>query len=247
MTAVKNATLIKEANPNSKVFILHRDLMAYGVDFENYYRKSMEQGVRYIRYDLEKPPEVTGNGRAEKVKVWHQLRGREVEFPVDMVVLTTPLIPPADNEELSKMLKVPLSEQGFFLEAHLKLMPVEFATDGIYLCGSARWPTDIAEGISQAYAAASKAAIPMRRGYVKPEAITSFVNEDICSGCGICVALCPYKAMELQIKDDKKVSHSITALCKGCGTCGAACPAGAITMNHFRDEEIVAQIGALFG
>ncbi len=245
MTAVKNATLIKESSPTSKVFILHRDLMAYGVEFENYYRKSMEQGVRYIRYDLEKPPEIMGNGKAEKVKVWHQLRGKEIELPVDMVVLTTPLIPRADNEELSKMLKVPLSEQGFFLEAHLKLMPVEFATDGIYLCGSARWPTDIAEGISQAYAAASKAAIPMRRGYVKPEAITSFVNEDICSGCGICVALCPYKAMELQTKDDKKLAHSITALCKGCGTCGAACPSSAITMNHFRDQEIIAQLEAV--
>jgi len=247
MTAVKNATLIKEANPASKVFILHRDLMAYGVEFESYYRKSMEQGVRFIRYDLEKPPQVIGNGKAEKVKVWHQLRGREMELPADMVVLTTPLVPRADNEEISRMLKVPLSEQGFFLEAHLKLMPVEFATDGIYLAGSARWPTDIAEGISQAYAAASKAAIPMRRGYVKPEAITSSVNEDICSGCGTCVALCPYKAMELQSRDDKKVAHSITALCKGCGTCGAACPSRAITMNHFRSEEIIAQIEALFG
>lgn len=247
MTAVKNATLIKENNPTSKVWLLHRDLMAYGVDFENYYRKSMEQGVRFIRYELEKPPQVIGNGKAEKVKVWHQLRGREVELPTDMVVLTTPLIPLADNEEISKMLKVPLSEQGFFLEAHLKLMPVEFATDGIYLCGSARWPTDIAEGVCQAYAAAAKAAIPMRRGYVKPEAITSSVTEDICSGCGICVALCPYSAMELQTKDDRKVAHSITALCKGCGTCGAACPSGAITMNHFRDVEIMAQIEALFG
>ncbi len=246
MTAIKNATLIKESNPKAKVWLLHRDLMAYGIDFENYYRKSMEQGVRFIRYDLEKPPQVVGNGRAEKVKVWHQLIAREIELPVDMVVLTTPLIPQANNEEISKMLKVPLSEQGFFLEAHLKLMPVEFATDGIYLCGSARWPTDITEGISQAYAAAGKAAVPMRAGYVKPEAITAVVNEDKCSGCGVCEPLCPYKAVELQSKDDKKVAHSITALCKGCGTCGAACPSGAITMNHFRDVEIMAQIEALF-
>ncbi|PIP48418.1 MAG: 4Fe-4S ferredoxin [Chloroflexi bacterium CG23_combo_of_CG06-09_8_20_14_all_45_10] len=245
MTAIKNASLIKENNHKAKVWILHRDLMTYGVDFESYYRKSMEQGVRFVRYDLEKPPQVIGNGKAEKVKVWHQLMGREVELPVDMVVLTTPLIPRADNEEISKMLKVPLSEQGFFLEAHLKLMPVEFATDGIYICGSARWPTDTVEGIAQAYAAAAKAAIPLRRGYVKPEAITSFVDEDMCSGCGICVPLCPYKAMELQGKNGKKVAHSITALCKGCGTCGAACPAGAITMNHFRDIEIMAQIEAL--
>ncbi len=246
MTAVKNATLIKESNPTSKVWLLHRDLMAYGVEFENYYRKSMEQGVRFIRYELEKPPRVIGNGKAEKVKVWHQLRGREVELPTDMVVLTTPLIPRADNEEISKMLKVPLSEQGFFLEAHLKLMPVEFATDGIYLCGSARWPTDIAEGVSQAYAAASKAAIPMRRGYVKPEAITALVDEDKCSGCWICEPLCPFRAIELQSRDGKRVSHVSEAVCKGCGTCGAACPSRAITMNHFRDVEILAQIEALF-
>ncbi len=247
MTAVKNATLIKQSSPEARVWVLHRDLMAYGVEFENYYRKSMEQGVRFIRYGLEKPPEIIGNGKAEKVKVWHQLRGREVELPADMVVLTTPLVPRGDNEEISKMLKVPLSEQGFFLEAHLKLMPVEFATDGIYICGSARWPTDVAGGISQAYAAAAKAAIPLRRGYVKPEAITALVDEDSCSGCGTCEPLCPFKAIELQSRDGKRVSHVAEAVCKGCGTCGAACPSGAITMNHFRDVEILAQIEALFG
>jgi len=245
MTAVKNATLIKKNNPGAKVWVLHRDVMAYGVEFEDYYRKSMEQGVRFIRYELEKPPEVMGNERVEKVKVWHQLMGREVELPADVVVLTTPLIPRTDAEGISRMLKVPLGEQGFFLEAHLKLMPVEFATDGIFICGSSRWPTDISEGVSQAYAAASKAAIPLRAGYVKPEAITSSVNEDICSGCGTCVNLCPYSAIELQSKDGKKVAHSITALCKGCGTCGAACPSGAISMNHFKDEQILAQIEAL--
>jgi heterodisulfide reductase subunit A len=244
MTAIKNASLIREANPKAKVWLLHRDIMAYGVDFENYYRKSMEEGVRFVRYDLGKPPQVIGNGKAEKVKVWHHLMGREVELPVDMVVLTTPLIPEADNEEISRMFKVPLSEQGFFLEAHLKLMPVEFATDGIYICGSARWPTDIVDGISQAYAAAAKAAAPMRRGYVKPEAITALVMEDKCSGCGTCEALCPYKAIELQSRDGTRVSHITEVLCKGCGTCGAACPSGAITMHHFTNEQILAQVEA---
>jgi len=247
MNAIKNASLIKELNPKAKVWILHRDLMTYGVDFENYYRGAMEQGVRFIRYSLERLPEVIGNGRVEKIRVYHELRKRELELPCDMLVLNTPLIPHEDNQEISKILKVSLDEFGFFLEAHLKLRPVEFAMDGIYICGSAKWPTDVTEGISQAYAAASKAAGPLRIGYVKPEAITSSVSEDICSGCGICVNLCPYSAMELQTKDDKKVAHSITALCKGCGTCGAACPSGAITMNHFRDVEIMAQIGALFG
>ena len=245
MTAIKNAILIKESNPKAKVWILHRDLMTYGVDFEDYYRRAMEQGVRFIRYSLERPPEVIGNRKVEKIRVYHELRRRELELPCDMLILTTPLIPHEDNQEISKMLKVSLDEFGFFLEAHLKLRPVEFAMDGIYICGSARWPTDVSEGISQAYAAASKAAGPLRTGYVKPEAITSSVNEDICSGCGMCVAACPFGAMELVSKEGKRVAQSTVAQCKGCGVCGATCPSGAITMNHFRNEEIMAQLEAL--
>ncbi len=247
MTAIKNAFLIKEANPKANVWILHRDIMAYGVDFESYYRRAMELGVRFIRYSLERPPEIIGDGKAERIKVYHELWRREIELPCDMLVLTTPLTPGEDNQDISKMLKVSLDEFGFFLEAHLKLRPVEFAMDGIYICGSARWPTDVAEGISQAYAAASKAAGPMRTGYIKAEAINALVDEDKCSGCGICELLCPFQAIELQTRDDKRVSHISEAVCKGCGTCGAACPSGAITMHHFTDEQILAQVEALFG
>jgi len=246
MTAIKNAFLIKESNPEAKVWILHRDLMTYGVDFETYYRKAMELGIRFIRYSLERPPEVIGDEKAEKIRVYHELWRREIELPCDMLVLTTPLIPAGDNRNLSKMLKVSLDEFGFFLEAHLKLRPVEFAMDGIYICGSARWPTDVTEGISQAYAAASKAAGPLRMGYVEAEAINAVVNEDECSGCGVCEVLCPFQAIELQPRDDKRVSHVNEALCKGCGTCGAACPSGAIAMHHFTDEQILAQVEALF-
>jgi heterodisulfide reductase subunit A len=246
MTAIKNAFLIKEANPKAKVWILHRDLMTYGVDFESYYRRAMELGVRFIRYSLERPPEVIGDGKAERIKVYHELWRREIELPCDMLVLTTPLIPGEDNQDISKMLKVSLDEFGFLLEAHLKLRPVEFAMDGIYICGSARWPTDVAEGVSQAYAAASKAAGPMRMGYVKAEAINALVDEDKCSGCGICELLCPFQAIELQPRDDKRVSHISEAVCKGCGTCGAACPSGAIIMHHFTDEQILAQVEALY-
>ena len=245
MTSIKNASLIKESNPKAKVWILHRDLMAYGVDFEDYYRESTEQGVRFIRYSLENPPEVIGNEKAKKIKVYHELRKRELELPCDILVLTTPLIPHEDNQEISRILKVSLDEFGFFLEAHLKLRPVEFAMDGIYICGSAKWPTHVSEGTSQAYAAASKAAGPLRTGYVKPEAITSSVNEDICSGCGMCVSICPFGAMELVSKDGKRVALTTVAQCKGCGTCGAICSSGAITMNHFRDREILAQVEAL--
>jgi heterodisulfide reductase subunit A len=247
MTAIKNAFLIKEANPKANVWILHRDIMAYGVDFESYYRRAMELGVRFVRYSLERPPEVIGEGKAERIKVYHELWRREIELPCDTLVLTTPLIPGEDNQDISRMLKVSLDEFGFLLEAHLKLRPVEFAMDGIYICGSARWPTDVPEGISQAYAAASKAAGPMGTGYIKAEAINALVDEDKCSGCGICELLCPFQAIELQPRDDKRVSHISEALCKGCGTCGAACPSGAITMHHFTDEQILAQVEALFG
>jgi heterodisulfide reductase subunit A len=246
MTAIKNAFLIKESNPKAKVWILHRDLMTYGVDFENYYRKAMELGVRFIRYSLERPPEVIGDKKVEKIKVYHELWRKEIELPCDTLVLTTPLIPAEDNQNISKMLKVSLDEFGFFLEAHLKLRPVEFAMDGIYICGSARWPTDVTEGISQAYAAAAKAAGPLRMGYVKAEAINALVNEDECSGCGVCEVLCPFQAIELQPRDGKRVSHINEAVCKGCGTCGAACPSGAISMHHFTDEQILAQVEALF-
>jgi heterodisulfide reductase subunit A len=246
MTAIKNAFLIKEANPKAKVWILHRDLMTYGADFETYYRKAMALGVRFIRYSLERPPQVIGDKKVEKIKVYHELMRREIEIPCDMLVLSTPLIPAEDNQNISKMLKVSLDEFGFLLEAHLKLRPVEFAMDGIYICGSARWPTDVTEGVSQAYAAASKAAGPLRRGYVKAEAINAFVNEDECSGCGVCEVLCPFQAIELQPRDEKRVSHINEAVCKGCGTCGAACPSGAISMHHFTDEQILAQVEALF-
>ena len=246
MTAIKNAFLIKESNPKAKVWILHRDIMTYGVDFESYYRKAMEIGVRFIRYSLERPPEIIGDEKVENVKVYHELWRKEIELPCDMLVLTTPLIPAEDNQNISKMLKVSLDEFGFLLEAHLKLRPVEFAMDGIYICGSARWPTDVTEGVSQAYAAASKAAGPLRMGYVKAEAINAVVNEDECSGCGVCEVLCPFRAIELQPRDEKRVSHVNEAVCKGCGTCGAACPSGAISMHHFTDEQILAQVEALF-
>ena len=247
MAAIKNASLIKQANPKAKVWILHRDLMTYGVDFELYYRKAMELGVRFVRYSLERPPVVIGDGKVERIKVYHELWRKEIEIPCDMLVLSTPLVPSEDSQNISKMLKVSLDEFGFLLEAHLKLRPVEFAMDGIYICGSARWPTDVTEGISQGCAAASKAAGPLRMGYVKAEAINAIVDENQCSGCGVCEVLCPFQAIELRAKEEgKRVSHVNEAVCKGCGTCAAACPSGAISMHHFTDEQLLAQVEALF-
>jgi len=245
MTAIKNAMLIKESNPTAKVYILHRDVMSYGVELEEYYQKARDAGVRFLRYSLDALPQVVGNERVVALKVHDEVGGEEIELPADLLVLTTPLISARGNEMLSKMLKASLGNEGFFLEAHLKLRPVEFAMDGIYVCGCSRWPANIPESICQGYAAASKAAIPMRTGYVKPEAITASVNEDICTGCKTCFGLCPSSAIEMRTENGKEIASVITALCRGCGTCGAACPSGAISMNHFQDKQILGQIEAL--
>jgi len=252
MTAIKNAALLKEINPKANVYVLHRDLMTYGVEFEEYYRKAKEAGVRFIRYTLSNPPQVVGAKRVEAVKVYDELMDMELELPCDLLVLATPLIPNADNEGLSKILKVPIGDGGFFLEAHVKLRPVEFAMDGIYVAGSCRWPADIKESIAQGYAAASEAAIPLRQGAVRVEAITAMVDPRICKGCGTCVLVCPFDAIELKeskIKglEGKIVSEVNAALCKGCGLCAAACPNRAIQQRGFTDAQLLSMVNALSG
>jgi heterodisulfide reductase subunit A len=248
MQSLKNAIQLKEQNPQAQVYVLHRDLMTYGVEFEQYYRRAMKTGIRFLRYELEHPPKVIGDGHAEKVVIRDALRGRELSLPVDLVVLTTPLIPGPDNQMLSHLLKVPLDESGFFLEAHVKLQPVEFATDGIYVCGTARWPADIPESISQAYAASSKAVIPMRAGAVTAEAITAFSDWALCTGCGTCVACCPYGAITLQQTErGRQVSWVNTVQCKGCGSCVVACPNGAMQQRGYTDEQVLQMIEVCAG
>jgi heterodisulfide reductase subunit A len=240
MTSLKNAIQLRERNPEAKIYVLHRDLLTYGVEYERYYRKAMEAGVRFLRYDLQHPPQIVGDGHAETVVVRDALRNRELHLPVDLVVLTTPLIPKSDNETISRFLKVPMGESGFFLEAHIKLRPVEFATDGIYVCGTARWPADISESISQAYAASSRASIPMRTGRVTAEAITAFCDPARCMGCGTCVVTCPYNAIELQELEDGRLVASVNLVqCKGCGSCVAACPNGAMQQRGFTDQQVL--------
>ncbi len=242
MTAIKNAILIKEQNRDAEVSIVYRDIQTYGTDYEEELRKAKEAGIKFIRYSKEKPPLV--DKRNNCVKVHYDLLGREIELPFDLVVLSTPLIAYSDSESIAQKLKVPVDEHGFFLEAHVKLRPLEFATEGIFVSGCAHWPCDITESISQALGAASKASIPLLNLKVSVEPVVSIVDEEKCSGCGICEENCPYSAIK---KDPEKKKAVVTAvICKGCGICATNCPEQAITIKHYKDNQFSAQLEAAF-
>ena len=240
-TAVKNAMLIREQNPDAKVSILYRDMQMYGVENEEMFRDSKAKGVRYINYDPANPPVVA----PDKVNVYHALLGRDMDLPADMVVLSTPVVSQEDAEATSRLLRVPVDENGFFLEGHVKLKPLDFATDGVFLCGSAHFPANIREAIAQGLGAASRASIPLSKGSVVVEPIISVLaNEDACRGCGLCVALCPYGALEIQKTEKGRKVHVIDVACKGCGVCAATCYQHALSINSFTDQQIKAQLEA---
>jgi heterodisulfide reductase subunit A len=244
--AIKNALKLKEINPEIEIYLLYRDMRTYAFK-EDYYQKAAEQEVKFIRYDIDDKPEVEviqEKGQAIlRVSVTEPILGQRLVIDTDMLALGVAIVPPTDNKELSQLFKVPLNEDGFFLEAHMKLRPVDFATDGIFMCGLAHSPKFIDESSAQAQAAASRAATTLAKDFVTAEGIVCSVNENICSGCGVCELVCPYKA--IQVDKERKVAKVNEALCKGCGSCGAACPSGVISMNHFKDEQILAQIEAL--
>jgi heterodisulfide reductase subunit A len=187
---------------------------------------------------------------ADKVRVYHELMGRDIDIDADIVLLTTPLIPGEDNQKLSRLMRIPVGNEGYFLEAHQKLRPVEFPSDGIYLAGCARYPTDITECISQGYAAATKAAIPMSQGKVITDAFTCEVDPSRCSSCGRCLEICPFGAVDwIDWKDPKGEIRSVAMVnpteCKGCGLCSSSCLSSAIRLKGFTDEEILAMVNTV--
>lgn len=242
-TMLRNSKEIKKQAPDTNVFVLYRDMRSFGKNEEEYYVDVQENyGVNFLRYEKEKMPLVSVDGEDVKVNVYDALLGDELELKPDLLVLTTPT--EGCGDDVAAMLKVPVSKVGkYFLEAHAKIRPLDFASDGIYVCGSAHSPKGVADSMAQAVGAASRAAIPIYVQKVKGEAIVSEVDRDSCIGCGICVAICPYGAMS--IVDGKSESNS--ALCKGCGTCASACPNFAIKMPHFTDNQILEQIKAICG
>ena len=253
--AIKNISYLKSLKPELEIVVLYRDLQMAKKKYEDYYRNRRKDAI-FLRYDLENLPEVVKKSdKPEKymIKIFDTNLQEDVEFESDLVVLSSPMVPP-DNKELAKMLKVPLDSNGFFLEAHVKLRPLDFATDGIFLCGCAQWPKNIQDSISQANGSAGRASRFLNAKTMKTSGIVAQSNPALCIGCGQCESVCPYNAIELvvAIKEFEEVNVSSEksfinpALCKGCGTCAATCPNGAISIKHYDFDQISAMIDSYF-
>ncbi|NOR10237.1 MAG: NAD(P)-binding protein [Desulfovibrionaceae bacterium] len=246
--SVQSALKLKEINPEMYVYVLYRDLRTYGPR-EDLYKEARQKGVIFIRYRLDDKPvveEVIGEdgGKQLQVTVTDHILGRPITIKPDFINLAT-AIHPTDHEEVARLSKVPLNEDKFFLEAHMKLRPVDFATDGVFVCGLAHYPKPIEESIAQAQAAAGRAATVLSQKFVMVEPIVSAVDQDLCIGCGLCEASCAFSAIQLiKVEGKGYRAENISASCKGCGVCAAACPQQAIDMIHFRDRQIIAAIQA---
>jgi heterodisulfide reductase subunit A len=242
MVAVKNARLLKKKFPDVELYVFHRGMQTYGHRNEGYYQKAREEGVHFIRFEPESPPGVSASNGQLQVNAYSPTLRRKVDVDCDLVVLSSPQIQQEDAKQIAQMVKVPLGQDGFFFEAHSKLRPVDFATDGIFLCGTTRGPATVGEAVQQALGAASHAAIPLALGKVRAEAITAQVDLDLCSGCGICEGVCPYNALSITTHEGRKIAEVNTLLCKGCGTCVPSCPLRAIKQWGFTDNQLVSQV-----
>jgi heterodisulfide reductase subunit A len=239
--AVKYALQLKEINPDMDVVILYRDMRTYGF-LEDFYRESRDKGVLFSRFDPENPPQVSSdNGQLSVTFVDHVL-GRPISMGVDAVVLSAGARA-NDTEELASLLKIPRNAGGFFIEAHAKLRPVDFASEGIFLCGMAHSPKLVGESVAQAMAAAARAGGFLADVNQTISGVTAHVEPDRCAACLVCVRTCPFGVP--QINRDN-VSEINEALCQGCGTCASECPAKVIQVAHFEDDQISAKIKTLY-
>ena len=239
--SVKNALAIKQANPDAGVFVLFRDMRTYGFD-ELYYQKAREAGVIFIRFDPERKPEVSLQ-EGLRVTVLDDVLGRSIEFNPDLLVLAAAIRPHPEAGAVSQALKVPLNADGFFLEAHMKLRPLDFGTEGIFLAGLAHAPKTMAESISQAKGAAARAATVICNPFLFRSGVISEVDQQSCAGCLTCVRMCPYDVPAI---NEEGVAYIEPASCQGCGICASACPRKAIFTRHYRDDQITPKVDVLF-
>lgn len=239
-TSVKNAIALRTLNPDITVHILYRDLSMVKEEGEAL-KQAKQMGVRFLRFPDDQYPDVRTDGDSLSVRVRDLLIDRVFDLPADLLVLTTPFAGDDTVEHLKGQLKVSTGADGFFQEAHIKLGPLEFPTDGISLGGCAKWPMTLKESCEEGIGAAMRASIPMKRGYIEAEGIVADIDLVDCNQCGLCSKRCPYNAI---LVDDEKNPRVLKALCKGCGLCAADCPKECIGIVHYTDEQVMAQIEA---
>ncbi len=238
--AVKNAIALKKRSPETQVYILYRDIRTYGL-LEDYYTEARRLGVLFSRFSADDPPELTPNGDFINVTFTDHILGRKISLDADLAILSAGL-EAEDTEELANIMKLNRNAQNFFLEAHVKLRPVEMGTEGIYLCGTAHSPQLLTESIAQAMAAASRATTMLAQPFLTLSAVTATVDTEKCASCLICVRTCPFDVPRI---NDEGVSEIDDALCQGCGACAAECPAKAIELRWYEDDQITSKVDAL--
>jgi len=236
--SLKNAMRVMDENPGAKAYVLHRDIMTPGSVLEAYYRKALQRGVQFIRFDADRPPEVRGQDQVSGVEVFDTISGVSRTLETDLLVLSTPFIPDPDATALARMLNIPVDKYGFYAEVY-PIHPVETRNDGIFICGTARWPVSSDQAIAQGEAAAMKAASFLGKETVSALTMSrvpggklghATADAAACTGCGNCVAVCPYEACRLQRTGNRSVSRVIKIRCKACGSCVSVCPNGAMQM-----------------
>jgi len=239
--SVKHARQIKEKYPDTEIYIFFIDMRTFGKGYEEFYEiAAREYGINFVRGKVAEVRQVPGSERL-MVRAEDTLLGQLIELEVDMVVLASAVVPRKDADEIQKLFRLSRSADGFLLEAHPKLRPVDTLTDGVFVCGMAQGPKDIPDTVAQGKGAAAAAVALMGMGEVEIEPYFSIVNEELCSGCKVCQDICPYGAISMT-EEGKSTINSI--LCKGCGACAAACPSGAIDIQHFRFDQVLAEIEA---
>jgi heterodisulfide reductase subunit A len=245
--SIKNALKLKEINPKMDIYILFRDMRTYGFK-EDYYKEAGDKDVKFIRYEPQDRPRVEAVEEEGlsilRVTLPDYILGKRLQIDADVIALAAAVIPPAGNKEISQFFKVSLGPDDFFKEAHVKLRPVEFGTDGVYLCGIAHYPKHIPEAINQAYGAAGRVLTLLSHDIVTASGSVCEVNERKCIGCGQCISACTYGAIEFRETREGKKALVNPVICKGDGLCNAKCPTGAIQLKHYTDEELLSQIDA---
>jgi heterodisulfide reductase subunit A len=241
--SVKSALTLKELNAEMDVFVVYRDMRTYGLR-EDLYREARAKGVKFIRYDFNKGLEVARDKDDLRVLFADYVLQREIEIRPDLLVLASAIVPPKENP-VAQLFRVPVNEDGFFVEAHVKLRPTDFATDGVFVCGLAHSPKPIDEAVAQGLGAAARAGTILAQQAIKVKGVVSAVDQSLCRGCGKCVEVCPYGAPHLvEVSEGVKVSEIQEVLCKGCGACAVACPTGAAAIRHFSDVAVFSMLEA---